>query len=540
MAEKRKSKPIIFLNFSLYFLLTVPCFSMPLSTNGRWIVDSITGIRVKLACVNWPSHMETMLAEGLHEQPLKKIVALLVKQRFNCVRLTYATYMWTRYANRTVSESFDFLPDIKKGIGKNNPGFLSKKLPEAYEAVVDELGAQGVMSLLDNHVSKASWCCSETDGNTFFGDVYFDADEWIQGLTAVATRFRGKSKVMAISTRNELRGALQNQEDWYKYILKGASAIHKANPDVLIFASGLSYANDLTYLRKKTLGTNFDNKLVYDGHWYPWSWENAKSWDVEFLNDACYNKTQKFIKQTGFTYALKNRPVPLFMGEFGMDQRGLSRGDDHFLSCFLSFAADIDLDWGLWAWQGSYYYRQNKTGFEEYFGALDYHWSRLRSPQHMSRFDFLKNKLIEPSSKSPTTLVMFHPQSGTCVYNNGAKELLTGKCKRSKRWSYAGDGSPIILEGTNLCIQAIGDGLPPILSKNCSNPLSSWTLLTTTKLHIATMDETGRYLCLQKESPLAKRVITSKCVLTLSTPECQRNQLQDPTMQWFKLTNTNV
>ncbi|XP_015577295.3 glycosyl hydrolase 5 family protein [Ricinus communis] len=540
MEGKRKTLETVIFLLSLCILIAIPCFSMPLSTKGRWIIDTKTGQRVKLACVNWPSHMETMLAEGLHEQPLKRIVALLAKQKFNCVRLTYATYMWTRYSNRTVSESFNFLPEAKEGIAKNNPDLLSKTLPQAYETVVDELAAQGVMTLLDNHVSKPTWCCSETDGNTFFGDTYFDVKEWIQGLTTVATRFRGKPKVMAISTRNELRGPLQNQDDWYKYILEGASAIHNANPDVLIFASGLSYANDLTYLKSKTLGTNFDDKLVYDAHWYPWSWEDVSTWDVELLNDACYRKTQYFINQTGFTYALHEEPIPLFMGEFGMDQRGLSRADDHFLSCFLAFATDIDLDWGMWGWQGSYYFRENKTNIDETFGAMDHHWNRIRSPQYMSRVDFVKNKLIEPSSKSPPSFVIFHPQSGTCVRNNGIKELLTGKCKQPQRWSYAGDGSPIRLEGSNLCLQAVGDGHPAILSKNCTSQKSSWRLLTATKLHVATVDETGEYLCLQKESPLTTKVITSKCVVTLSEPDCQRDPLQDPTMQWFKLTSTNV
>ncbi|KAK3227928.1 hypothetical protein Dsin_007790 [Dipteronia sinensis] len=75
--------------------LVVVSYSSFLSTQGRWIVDS-SGRRVKLACTSWAAHMEPMLAEGLHKKPLKDIVAKLVQLKFNCVRLTWATYMFTR------------------------------------------------------------------------------------------------------------------------------------------------------------------------------------------------------------------------------------------------------------------------------------------------------------------------------------------------------------------------------------------------------------------------------------------------------------
>lgn len=40
-----------------------------LSTSSRWIVDP-AGHRVKLACVNWPSHLESVVTEGLGRQPV--------------------------------------------------------------------------------------------------------------------------------------------------------------------------------------------------------------------------------------------------------------------------------------------------------------------------------------------------------------------------------------------------------------------------------------------------------------------------------------
>ncbi|KAJ9148002.1 hypothetical protein P3X46_030101 [Hevea brasiliensis] len=539
MAGKMLLQALLLLLF--LFVLGIPCFSLPLSINGRWIVDAKTGQRVKLACGNWPSHVEIMLAEGLDKQPLQYIIAQLRQHHFNCVRFTWATHMFTRYANRTVMESLDSfnLTDAKAGIAKNNPFVLKLTLVQAFEAVIDHFGAQGVMVVLDNQVSRPTWCCGYDDGNGFFGDADFDADEWLQGLAMVAGRFKGKSQVIGISTRNELRGPLANEDDWYKYIYQGGATIHKANPDVLIFASGLAYASDLTFLKKKHLQTNFDNKLLYEAHWYAFSWGEGKVWGMEFVNKACQSKTQYFINQTGFVVNGDN-PFPMFVGEFGLDQRGLSRADEHFYACFLAYAADEDLDWGVWAWQGSYYYRENKTGTEETYGVMDFNWNRVRNKEFQNRMQLIKSKLQDPSSRISTSFIMFHPLSGSCINTEDRKGIYATGCKAPSHWIHEGDRTPIRLRGTKLCLKAVGDGLEPILSEDCSSKQSSWTSLSESKLHLAAIDENGEYLCLQKESRYTTRILTSSCVFIHEEPECQKDPQKDPVTQWFKLVKTNV
>ena len=58
--------------------------------------------------------------------------------------------------------------------------------PKVFDAVAAGLAAQNIYVHLDNHVSKAMWCCSLTDGNSWFGDTYFDTDKWIRGLSYMA------------------------------------------------------------------------------------------------------------------------------------------------------------------------------------------------------------------------------------------------------------------------------------------------------------------------------------------------------------------
>lgn len=182
----------------LFFaIFTSYCNSLPLSTHKRWIIDDAMGKRVKLVCAHWVAHIKPMLAEGLDKLPLNDIVVQLPQRGFNCVRLSYATYMFTRYANRSVAEtlsSFD-IPEIVSAIEQHNPWVLNMTHLQAYEAVVDALEAHGVMVLLDNHVSLPEWCCNNNDQNGFFNDRHFQPDEWLQGLSFVASHFKGKPHV---------------------------------------------------------------------------------------------------------------------------------------------------------------------------------------------------------------------------------------------------------------------------------------------------------------------------------------------------------
>ena len=64
------------------FLIINTSFALPLSTNSRWIVDDgYQGRGVKLTCVNWPSHLEAAVAEGLNKQPLDINVAQVQQQK---------------------------------------------------------------------------------------------------------------------------------------------------------------------------------------------------------------------------------------------------------------------------------------------------------------------------------------------------------------------------------------------------------------------------------------------------------------------------
>lgn len=277
--------------------LTLAQLALPLSTTSRWIVDA-NGSRVKLRCANWPAHLETNLPEGLHRQPLASIITFLSTSGFNCIRLTFSTDL-ALFPLLTFNATFPLaaasaslppsaLDPIRSAILSNNP-WITPATPvlSILGTVVDRLFAAGIVTLLDNHVSKASWCCDLSDGNGWFDAAlpyvpavsrYFDTAKRIAGLTAMATWSRASHPgVVGFGLRNELRAIpgldlLNARGDWYKWMAAAGDAVHAAHPEGLVVVGGASGGTDLTHLRilgSRGLETGaWGGKRVWEMHAY--------------------------------------------------------------------------------------------------------------------------------------------------------------------------------------------------------------------------------------------------------------------------------
>lgn len=269
------------------------------------------------------------------------------------------------------------------------------------------------MVVLDNQISKPEWCCSKLDGNGFFGDEFFDPGEWLRGLSLMAALFNGSSSVVAMSLRNELRGPRQNLTDWYRfcpklpeplcnssppffcktsprcrYMQRGAEAVHSANPDVLVILSGLDYDKDLSFLAEKPVELSFSGKLVFELHWYGFS--DGGEWEMGNPNEVCGSVVGSLTEKGLF---LLEQGHPLFLSEFGLDQQALSPADGRFLSCLTAMAAELDLDWALWALQGSYYVREGTLAHDETYGILTWSWCEPRNSFFLPRISTLQSPL---------------------------------------------------------------------------------------------------------------------------------------------------
>ncbi|PAN06838.1 hypothetical protein PAHAL_1G292000 [Panicum hallii] len=516
--------------------------AVTLSTSSRWVVDP-AGRRVKLACVNWPSHLEPVVIEGLGRQPVGAIAGMVVSLGFNCIRLTYPIALATNasLSSLTVRQSLlaHGLAETAGGVEVNNPGFLDLTLMDSLKAVVNALGEKDVLVILDNHVSKPGWCCGNDDGNGFFGDRDFDPDVWVDGLGNMATIFADVPNVVGMSLRNELRGPRQNPEDWYTYMQRGAEAVHAANPRALVIMGGLSYDYDLSFLAARQVGVSFaaECKLVFEVHWY--SFSDARAWETENANEVCARAARDFERRAGFLLA---RGFPLFLSEFGADLRGGDLKGNRYFPCAAAVAAEHDLDWAYWALQGSYALRQGVAGMDEVYGVLDWSWSKPRNETVLPRIQALQRPIQGPGyGEALPYTVLFHPLTGLCAAA-AANTLELRPCNETDAWAYAPPASTLVLRDAAAaglpCLRAEGRGLLARLgAKACGDALSTWRLASDSGMHVAVESPPGLdsggggMLCLDVGAD-GRSIVTNPCACLRGDGTC------DPERQWFKLVTS--
>ncbi|KAI2606785.1 glycoside hydrolase family 5 protein [Hypoxylon sp. NC1633] len=378
----------------------------PLVTSGRDMKNT-QGSNVVYAGTNWPGHSEVMIPDGLNYQSIEGIVTKIKSAGMNAIRLTYAIQMvdeiYSNGKDTTVKDSFT------KALGSTNgpkaySQFLAKNPSfndtttrlQVFDAVAAECLKQKVFVHLDNHMSKATWCCSGSDGNGWFGDTYYNVDNWTRGLTYMANHGKSWPALTSMSLRNELRSPDSNQSlksqsynwrDWYTNIKKGTSAIHSANPDVLIFLSGLDYDTYVTPVVQGTTMTpgsgkfstadfqGYTNKLVLEVHNYQNSASNCNS-----LKSSLYN--------SGFQalHAEDSKTVnvfPVLLTEFGFDMSG-STWQGTYATCIASYLTEQKAGWFIWVVSGSYYIRSGTQDFDELWGLLKHDWSDWRSTAYIN------------------------------------------------------------------------------------------------------------------------------------------------------------
>ncbi|TVU03465.1 hypothetical protein EJB05_51017, partial [Eragrostis curvula] len=516
--------------------------ALPLSTSSRWIVDE-GGRRVKLACVNWPSHLEPMLAEGLSKRALADIAGDVSTMGFNCVRLTWPTFLVTNasYASLTVAESFRRLNLAASlaGVEANNPGIVTLKLVDAFRAVVHSLGAAGVMVILDNHVSKPRWCCDEDDGNGFFGDAYFDPEVWVDGLSKMAAMFAGEHNVVGMSLRNELRGPKQNTDDWYRYMQRGAEAVHAANPGVLVILSGLKFDNDLAFIRWRPAKLSFAQKVAFEVHWY--SFSDPRQWDRGNTDQVCARIAASVQQRALY---LLDRGWPVILSEFGVDNRGGNLGDNRYWGCVAAAAAGLDLDWALWTLQGSYYIRNGVEGYDETYGILDHEWQQPRNQTALRRIHALQQPFGGPGLAETTPYtVLFHPATGMCLVRRSLTQpqLELGQCNETEAWTYTPEHRLVLRDSSlTLCLRAVGAGEPVRLGlgrAGCAGELARWLRVSDSKLHLAVKVRSSFFrrdtLCLDVGAD-GRSVVTNECRCLSGSDGAGC----DPEGQWFELVTS--
>lgn len=158
--------------------------------------------------------------------------------------------------------------------------------------------------------------------------------------------------------------------------------VNQANPNILIFLSGLDYDTKMAPIAsgsdlgsgKKFLLSNFKyaNKLVIELHNYQNDATDCGSMESGLWNNG--------FSATGASAV--NR-MPVVLTEFGFSQAGTDYTKT-YATCLKKLMPQWKTGWTVWVLSGSYYIRSGTQDYEETWGLLNHDWSGWRSSAAIS------------------------------------------------------------------------------------------------------------------------------------------------------------
>jgi len=384
---------------TLFFLFDVICSqTLPLKTQSRWVVDN-TGHRVKLACVSWyGGESPDFVVGGLQSNSMKNIASLIKSYGFNCVRLPWSN---EGYQKNPVVNSTKLLAANTDLVGLN---YLT-----IFDRLIQTLAQDNLFVILDNHVSDANWCCSNTDQNGLWYNTRYTAQSWTNDWTGFVRRYVNQPHVIGADLRNELRescgfsdgcrtpvwGGGNTNLDWHAAAQSCGNAILAVNPNILIIVEGLSYAGDLKGVSSSPIKLNVANRVVYEAHDYSWFHGSLSS--CASLNTALGNSWGYILKQ--------NEPytAPIWVGEWGSCHTGSDcisgnpGSAGYWFQCFVQYLTSADIDWSWWAIDGTESSGGGRTwGAEETFGILNTRWSSVAYTPLLNALQKIQNATQGP------------------------------------------------------------------------------------------------------------------------------------------------
>lgn len=285
----------------------------PLLTSGRYLIDA-SGTPVKLVGVNWiGAHLFPMVQYGLNYVGLKTLVKYIKHMGFNHVRMNYALSLLHK-PGESMAKGTERKLEPPQSLLEANPDLKGKSELELFDRAIQALTSEGLLVILNNHMSESGWCCGTDDGNGIWYNENYTETDWLSALTFLSARYKDNPRVFGHDLRNEPRPDLRGWTgmplfaqrtakttnskapkvglvpawglesdwsrllglrfvDWRRGASKGAVAAWKGNPDITVIVEGNWFASDLANVRKLPLNLAQDclrSRLMYSLHEYPW------------------------------------------------------------------------------------------------------------------------------------------------------------------------------------------------------------------------------------------------------------------------------
>ena len=156
--------------------------------------------------------MNTFAPSGLHFQTSEYIAKKLAELGFNCVRLNWSVELVLQ--NPIVHhQAIRALRDARI---ITDPRVRALTI---MDRVIEDLAAQQIMVVLDNHMSDAGWCCDPRDENGLWLNDRYPYHMYTHAWEIMAHRYAHQPYVIAGDLRNEIRPELKiiGRFSWLSY-----------------------------------------------------------------------------------------------------------------------------------------------------------------------------------------------------------------------------------------------------------------------------------------------------------------------------------
>jgi endoglucanase len=337
----------------------------PLHTSGHQVLDADSH-PVRLTSVNWYGFdQKEFVAGGLDHASLETIVTQIRAMGVNSVRLPWA------------NETLERNPAVADYAVKANPQFRGKHAMDVMDTVIAALARAHILVILDNHMSRADWCCDESDGNGLWYNAEYAEEKWLVDWQTIVRRYKHQRWVIGADLRNELRSGAQwggsdPRLDWHAAAERGGNAVLAANSKLLVFVESPQYSTDFTGFDKLPVVLKIPNRLVYSPHAYAPANHAFQSYE---------ELKQVYDARAGFL--LRVEPgVPLWVGEFGTCQT-LDCGDNsRWFQWFIRYLAENNLSWSYWPLNGTQSSGVSRTyDTLETYGLLSPDYQQIGAPK---------------------------------------------------------------------------------------------------------------------------------------------------------------
>lgn len=387
MIRNARSRTFLFFAFSLAIASVaargqVSGVAPPLRTQGHQILDA-SGHSVRLTSVNWYGFdQKEYVAGGLDDAPLATIVREIQQLGVNSVRLPWA------------NETLERNPVVPDYAVKANPQFRGRHAMDVMDAVIDALAQAHIMVVLDNHVSRADWCCTETDGNGLWYNAEYPESKWLADWQTIMRRYKRQPWVIGADLRNELRsgaawGGPDPKLDWHAAAERGGNAVLAANPQLLIMVESPDYSTNFAGFDRLPVVLKVKQRLVYSPHAYNIDGHPFSGYD---------ELKQAYDARAGFL--LHSEPaVPIWVGEFGTCQTLDCGANSDWFVMFIRYLKENHLAWSYWPLNGTQSSGEGrKYDSVETYGLLSPDYQHFAAPKII---DLLRTIEDQPTMKWP-------------------------------------------------------------------------------------------------------------------------------------------